>query len=130
MVWIAREHPVNEPFERRKTRIAIPVWKWRHVRPQDRLQDLRSVVAGERRFSTRDLVDHGAEREHVRASIHLAAGGLFRGDVRERADEAGVSIERLDRARHVVGARRTGGPALRDAEIQHLHASRRRHHQV
>ena len=108
----------------------MQVGKRRHIVSEDGLEHLGGVVADERPLAAGELVEHDAEREHVGASVDLAASGLFGRGVGERADEDSQAGRQVDRARRFVRSGDARIPPQGHAKVQHLDAAGRRHHHV
>jgi hypothetical protein len=92
---------------------------------QDRVQRLDGRLARKRPRARQHLVEHDAEREQIRATIHLLAANLFRGHVPGGAedDASRGRFRGRDRGRG-AGVLRTCGPGvleLCEAEVQDLH---------
>ena len=99
---------------------------------QDRRDERRLVVARERPAPGGHLVEHGAEREHVRPRVGLFPAELFGRHVRNRADDralGGQVVGLRHRLARVSSPDTTGATnALREPEVEQLDARLREHH--
>ena len=67
-------------------------------KPHDGADDVREILALERRLPDERLVEHAAERPHVTAAIRRSAFGLLRRHVR-RGPKNGAGLRRGKRQR-------------------------------
>ncbi len=107
----------------------------RRIVAEDRADQARLALAREGLPSRRHLVEHGAEREDVRARVGLAAFELLRRHVLEGAEHRAPLRQRLAR----LGLRRQGRGSgkravpsrrleLRQTEVEELDPALRQHH--
>ena len=99
----------------------------RRILREDRGHRVGGGFPLERAFAAEHLVEHGAEREHVRAMIDRQAAHLLRRHVAERPqDRAGVGGERRPR----VMSRSAGVDRLGETEVEDLDLVVARDHHV
>jgi hypothetical protein len=127
MPAVLRQHAQHQRLQRRRNPRVEPARRGRVLR-HDRRHHREARGPGKRPAARHQLVEHGAEREHVRRLVERLALGLLRRHVRCGAEDG--PWRRLD-------VRRRGG-LLRlidrqhpcQAEVEHLDVAVRAHHHV
>jgi hypothetical protein len=98
-------------------------------RVKDAVLHFRPRRSGERKLPRCHLVDDDSQAEHVAARINVAARDLFGAHVRRRPDDAADGGNRLNGPLAIQIALVAAGH-FRHAEIEHLHDTAARQHQV
>ena len=96
---------------------------------KDAVLHFRPRRSGERKLPRCHLVDDDSQAEHVTARINVAAHDLFGAHVRRRPDDAADGSHRLNGPIAIQTALVVAGH-FRHAEIEHLHVTAVRQHQV
>ena len=110
---------VPDDFFERRWQIRFELHELRRLFAQDRRHGLGGGVAPERSAAGQHFIEHGPEREEIRAGIDRLVPHLFRRHVTDRADDGAGIRDGGDR----LGSARVRGKVARQAEVQHLHLS-------
>ena len=131
VLGILRQARPHDPVERGR-RHRLDARDRRRLLLHDRRDERGLARAGERLAPGDHLVEHGAERENVRARVGLLALELFRRHVLEGPeDRSGLREVRGagdGRQRRQARLLRHGGHRLGESEVEQLHARLREHH--
>ncbi len=118
----------RDPFQLRRDIRVEPHHRLRS-RMKDAVHQFRPRRSGERKLPGCHLVDDDSQAEHVAARVDVAAHDLFGAHVRPRPDDAADRSHRLNGPVAIRTALVAAGH-LRHAEIEHLHVTAVRQHQV